>query len=127
MNSNLTSILWFRVDYARAAECAHKAIALNPFYFRAWEDLGRAYEQIGDFDHAIESFQKAIALEERWDGSLSSLAHVYALALRASLMLRLTTLRPMRLLTSRLEGAVKMWPLRYEGWLRLVDIAQTNA
>ncbi|HMC21474.1 MAG TPA: CDC27 family protein, partial [Thermoanaerobaculia bacterium] len=47
---------------------------------RAFEDLGRAKEEMGELDAAIEAFQRAIALDKQGHGSQASLAHAYALA-----------------------------------------------
>lgn len=80
MLSNLSAMLWFSGQYERSLEEAQRSLDLNPNFSRAYEDLGRAHEQLGALDAAIEVFRKGVSLEERAHGTLASLAHVLALA-----------------------------------------------
>jgi tetratricopeptide (TPR) repeat protein len=82
--SNMASILWHARQYERSLEEGKKTVAMNPDYSGAYEDLGRVYEQVGDFDAAIEAFQKAASLAGESLGSLASLGHTYAVAGRRS-------------------------------------------
>jgi TolB-like protein/Tfp pilus assembly protein PilF len=77
--SNLASILWHARQYGQSIEQAKRVIELNPDYTRAYEDLGRAYEQAGAVDLAIQTFQKALSIEEA-QGTKASLAHTYTVA-----------------------------------------------
>jgi TolB-like protein/Flp pilus assembly protein TadD len=81
--SNLSSILWYAHQYQRSIEQAKKVLELNPEHSRAYEDLGRAYEQVGALEAAIETFQKAVAIEES-PGTRASLAFAYALGGKTS-------------------------------------------
>ena len=45
-----------------------KAIELNPDYARAYEDLGRAYEQSEQLDAAMEAFRKSLSIKEKTVG-----------------------------------------------------------
>jgi TolB-like protein len=69
---NLATILWQAGERERFAEQARKTLELFPTYSRAWEEVGRAHEQSGAFDAAIEAFRRA--------GSLASLGRAYALS-----------------------------------------------
>ncbi len=77
--ANLASILWYAHRFERSIEQARRVLELNPDYSRAYEDLGRAYEQAGDVDAAIETFQIALKLEES-HATKASLAFTYTMA-----------------------------------------------
>ena len=79
-NTNLSSILWHSGRYEESADRARAALEINAGNSRAYEDLGRACEQTGQFDRAIEAFEKTVALEPFAHGALASLANAYALA-----------------------------------------------
>ena len=68
---NLATILWQTGERTRFAEQARRTVELYPSYSRAWEEAGRAYEQSGDFDAAIDAFRRA--------NSPASLGHTFAL------------------------------------------------
>src|SRR5262249_4379115 len=74
------SILWFASRFEMSRTMAEKAIELNPAYSRAYEDLGRACEQLGELDRAIEAFQRAITLDPYMHGTYGSLSFTYAIA-----------------------------------------------
>src|SRR5690349_21262558 len=40
-----------------------KAISIDPAYAAAWNDLGIAYEQLGQFAEAREAYEKAVTLD----------------------------------------------------------------
>lgn len=40
-----------------------KAVELDPTYAAAWNDLAIGYEQLGKFDEARKSYEKALALD----------------------------------------------------------------
>jgi TolB-like protein/Flp pilus assembly protein TadD len=77
--SNVASILWYSHQYQRSIDQAKKVLELNPEYSRAYEDLGRGYEQAGDVDAAIETYQKALQLEDSY-ATRASLAFAYTVA-----------------------------------------------
>ena len=78
--SNLGAVLWYSRQYERSIEQCKKVLEMNPEHYRTYEDLGRAYEQTGALDAAIEAFQTAASFEEQAHTSLASLAYAYALA-----------------------------------------------
>jgi len=80
--SNLASILWHSRQFDRSIDQARRVIELNPGYSRAYEDLGRAYEQAGAVDAAIEAFLRGLSLEEA-PGTTASLAFAYTVAGKA--------------------------------------------
>ncbi len=88
-HSNLSSILWFAGEHEQSIIHAQRALELNPSYARAYDDIGRAYEQLGAFDRAIDALQQAVALEERADAGNASLAHACALAGKRSEAVRI--------------------------------------
>jgi len=69
---NLSTMLWHAGEMARFFEQARKTVEMFPNDLRAWEEMGRAHEQRGAFDAAIEAFQRA--------NSPASLGRAYALA-----------------------------------------------
>lgn len=77
--TNLASILWHSRQFDRAVAEAEKALELNRDYARGFEYLGRAREQAGAVDAAIEAFQTSLAIEEG-QGTRASLAYAYTLA-----------------------------------------------
>jgi len=77
--TNLASILWHSHQFDRAVAEAEKALELNRDYARGVEYLGRAREQAGAVDAAIEAFQTSLAIEEG-QGTRASLAYAYTLA-----------------------------------------------
>jgi TolB-like protein/tetratricopeptide (TPR) repeat protein len=81
--SNLSSILWHSRQFDRAVAEAEKALDLNRNYARGYEDLGRAREQAGAIDGAIEAFQTSLSIEES-QGTRASLAYACTLAGRSA-------------------------------------------
>lgn len=49
--------------WKEAAYRWHKAVEIDPTYAAAWNNLAIAYEQEGDFDSALEAYEKAVQLE----------------------------------------------------------------
>ena len=49
--------------WKEAAYRWRKAIELDPTYAAAWNNLAIAYEQQGDFDSALEAYEKAVQLD----------------------------------------------------------------
>lgn len=48
--------------YAAAVEGFRRVLALDPGYLKAHDNLGLAYEALGRYDEAMESYQKAVRL-----------------------------------------------------------------
>ena len=53
----------FYTDVAQAIEYLNNAVRLDPDYSPAYNNLGLAYKQKGDYDKALEYFQKALKLD----------------------------------------------------------------
>jgi TolB-like protein/Tfp pilus assembly protein PilF len=78
-NGNLGSVFVFTQRWDEAITQLRYAIDLNPNYWFDYYFLGRAYEQKGQWDLAIQSFQKGLELEgntELWAG----LGHAFAVS-----------------------------------------------
>ncbi|HVH71896.1 MAG TPA: winged helix-turn-helix domain-containing protein, partial [Candidatus Dormibacteraeota bacterium] len=58
--TNLAAILFFAGHYAEAVEEALRVLEIDPTFARAYEDLGRAYEQQGMYAQGIAAFGKAV-------------------------------------------------------------------
>jgi TolB-like protein/Flp pilus assembly protein TadD len=78
--ANLSSILYRAGRYEEAAVQALKVLELDSAFYRAHEDLGRAYQQQGDFQRAIGAFRKAVAFSGRDSSCLAELAQAFAVA-----------------------------------------------
>jgi len=78
--ANLAAILFLAGDYRGSIEQSQRVLAMDPNNARAYEDLGRAYEQLRDHTTAITAFRKAVAVSKRFPGYLASLSHGYARA-----------------------------------------------
>ena len=62
INTSLGGLLHDRREYSRAIDQYTSTIDLEPtFYFSYW-NLGRTYEQLEQYDKALDVFQKAISL-----------------------------------------------------------------
>jgi tetratricopeptide (TPR) repeat protein len=66
--------------YGKAIEQLQKALLLDPNYFLIHYDLGRAYEQLANYDRAVNEFQRALDLSGGDLTTEASLAHVYAVS-----------------------------------------------
>ena len=69
-----------RRHYDIALEQERKALALDPGHFVIHFDLGRGYEQLGNYKQAVNEFQKALELSGDDFTTKASLAHVYAVS-----------------------------------------------
>ena len=79
-DSNLISILWFSKRFDDAVALSMRTLTLHSGNARAYEDLGRSYEQMGRFDDAIKMLKKSIAIGGGIARTSASLAHAYAVA-----------------------------------------------
>jgi TolB-like protein/Flp pilus assembly protein TadD len=77
---NVASILFHAGHYPESIEHSRRVIEMDPDFARAQENLGRAYEQIGDVGRALTALRKAAATSGRSPRDLASLAHGYAVA-----------------------------------------------
>lgn len=78
--SNLSSILWLARQHERSIREAQKVLDLSPDMASGYEDLGRNFEQLGDFGAAESAFRKAAALTGDSPGTLASLGFLYGRA-----------------------------------------------
>ena len=62
VQKELGSVAYFQEDYATALTHLKRATVLSPEAGPAWNALGYTYAQTGDFDAAVASFDKYIAL-----------------------------------------------------------------
>jgi tetratricopeptide (TPR) repeat protein len=60
-----------------AAACYRQAIALNPPFADAYNNLGATLKTLGRLDDAIVAFRAALALRPDWAGAHSNLAGVF--------------------------------------------------
>ena len=87
--TNLAAILYFAGHYAEAVEASLRVLEIDSSFGRAYEDLGRAYEQQGMYAQAIAAFEKAVQCSGRSSRDLASLAHTFAIAGKQSDTLKL--------------------------------------
>ncbi len=87
--SNTASILYHARQYDLAIEQSLKVLDMDRNFARAYEDLGRAYEQKRKYEPAIRAFRRAAALSARSPRYLASLAHAYAVSGRKKEALKL--------------------------------------
>jgi TolB-like protein/Tfp pilus assembly protein PilF len=78
--TNLAAILYFAGHYAEAAEQSLRVLEIDSSFGRAYEDLGRAYEQQGMYSQAISAFENAVEYSGHNSRDLASLAHAFAIA-----------------------------------------------
>jgi len=78
--ANLSNLLYFARRYEEAMEQAIHVLEIDPTFYRAYMDLGRAYEQLKKPSQAIASFRKLVAASRRSPAYLMDLAHAYAQA-----------------------------------------------
>jgi TolB-like protein/DNA-binding winged helix-turn-helix (wHTH) protein/lipoprotein NlpI len=77
VNYTLALTLYYAGQYDRAIEQARQVIEMDPNFWGAHHDLGRAYEQKGMYEEAVIEFQKAINIS-KIPRAISSLGHAYA-------------------------------------------------
>lgn len=80
VGSNVACILYHAHLYDSAIEQSLKVLDMDRNFARAYEDLGRAYEQKGKYEQAIRALRKAVANSGRSPGYLGSLAYAYAVS-----------------------------------------------
>ena len=78
--TNLAVILSFAGHFTEAVEVSLKVLEVDPSFARAYEDLGRAYEQLRMYSQAIAAFAKAVECSGRSSRDLASLAYSFAIA-----------------------------------------------
>lgn len=82
--SNVTSILWLARRHEQSIEETRRLLDLAPGFAGAYEDLGRNFEALGDFEKAEEAFLRAAELTGRSAGALASLGYLYGRAGRTT-------------------------------------------
>jgi Tfp pilus assembly protein PilF len=66
-------------DYVAAKKSYLKAIKADPNFVEAYDNLGRVYRELGDYDKAIEYYKKSIKLYPEGDMAHQNLAVVYGI------------------------------------------------
>lgn len=80
VSATKTAILLMCRRLAEAeAEC-RRALDLDPDFWRAVVGLGRCYEAQGQYDRAVECYERATVLSDRVPSSIGALGRAYALA-----------------------------------------------
>ena len=63
-----------------AVKCYEKALAINPDYAEAHNNLGNALRRLGKLDASVKSYKKAIAIKSDYAGStVMKLLSLYAI------------------------------------------------
>lgn len=78
--ASLSNLLYFAQRYEEAMQQADHVLEIDPTFYRAYMDLGRACEQQEKFSQAIAAFRKTVVASGRSPAYLGDLAHAYALA-----------------------------------------------
>jgi len=78
--ANLSNLLYLAGHYEEATEQALRVLEIDPTFYRAYEDLGRTYEQQRKLPQAIAAFRKVVAASGRSPAYLAHLAHAHGLA-----------------------------------------------
>ena len=66
-----------REEYAEAARCLRRAVAINPLYSRSWFILGCACIRVEDWEGAREAFVRCVTIDDEDAESWNNLASVY--------------------------------------------------
>ncbi|KAH9170374.1 TPR-like protein [Lactarius sanguifluus] len=66
-----------RDEYAEAARCLRRAVAINPLYVRSWFVLGCACIREQDWEGAREAFVRCVKIDDEDAESWNNLASVY--------------------------------------------------
>jgi tetratricopeptide (TPR) repeat protein len=61
----LSRLDYNRMSFAKAIEEAQKAIAVDPSFMRAYENLGLCYEAVGKYERALTADEEAVRLNRR--------------------------------------------------------------
>lgn len=77
--TNLSNLLYHARRYEEAIEQAFRVLEIDPTFYRAYEDLGMAYEQQRNLPQAVAAFRKVVTASNRSPTYLAHLAHAYAL------------------------------------------------
>ena len=74
---SLGGYLFAREEYAEAARCLRRAVAINPLFSRSWFILGCACVREEDWDGAREAFARCVTIDDEDAESWNNLASVY--------------------------------------------------
>jgi tetratricopeptide (TPR) repeat protein len=53
---------WMMKQWQESITDCKKVLELNPHHFGAMSGMGQCYVEVGDFEHAVEAFEKAIGM-----------------------------------------------------------------
>lgn len=74
---SLGGYLVARGEYAEAARCLRRAVAINPLFVRSWFILGCACVRVEDWEGAREAFARCVTIDDEDAESWNNLASVY--------------------------------------------------
>ena len=74
---SLGGYFFAREEYAEAARCLRRAVAINPLYSRSWFILGCACIRLEDWEGAREAFVRCVTIDDEDAESWNNLASVY--------------------------------------------------
>lgn len=73
-----TGIGYFnKEDYQNAVVWFEKAVAVDPKFAFAWDNIGVSYRQMKQYDQAIEAYKKSLEIDPKGKTPLQNLAVVY--------------------------------------------------
>jgi tetratricopeptide (TPR) repeat protein len=80
-NEEALNRIWFCVEvtekYEESAALHNQLIDHNPYSYLAWFNLGHAYTGLGLYEKAVEAFELAIAIEDKFEFAYKDCAEVY--------------------------------------------------
>lgn len=74
---SLGGYFFAREEYAEAARCLRRAVAINPLFVRSWFILGCACVREEDWEGAREAFARCVTIDDEDAESWNNLASVY--------------------------------------------------
>ncbi|KAI0246532.1 TPR-like protein [Lactifluus subvellereus] len=74
---SLGGYFFAREEYAEAARCLRRAVAINPLFSRSWFILGCACVRVEDWEGAREAFARCVTIDDEDAESWNNLASVY--------------------------------------------------
>jgi len=74
INVDLAASFYYARDFRRSERQLHNLLELNPRFVRALTMLGRVYDQLGEYDLAVETLEQAVAVSGNDPVTRSALA-----------------------------------------------------